>query len=106
MYQPISRVPPKALEDIRKTQASKKLILRDAEADDFKRIVCKDGKKPFTKENLISEINNIDSFPDYTLIPDKTGFVHVIYYGAKLTTPQPEMFFDILENVFGVVSYE
>lgn len=106
MYQTISQVPPKALEDIRKTQESQNLILRDAEEDDFKRIVCKDCKMPFTKENLISEINKIDSFPDYTLLPDKSGFVHVVYYDAKLTTSQIEKFDDILENVFGVVNYE
>jgi len=106
MYKSISQVPKNELQKLSKNGQAWGLIFRDAEAEDFKKVICENGKKKFTKENLILEIDKLKSFPDYILLPSKFGDVHVIWFGrTSLTDDENKKIEEIFKDVFGIINY-
>lgn len=106
MYKTVSEVPKEELEKIKNARLAWGLIFRDADEEDFKKVVCRGSKKEFTKKNLISEIAKIDSFPDYIILPSKLGDIHVVYYGRiSLSEFENQKMDKIFKQVFGVINY-
>lgn len=106
MYKSISQVPKDELQKLNESGRAWGIVLRDAETDDFEKVVCVDGKKPFTKENLILEIDKLVSFPDYVLLPSKLGDVHVVWFGrGPLTEGENKKMEEIFKDVFGIINY-
>lgn len=106
MYQKISQVPKQHLANIKKTQKAWKLILQDAKEENFEKVICIADKLPFTKENLIAEIAKLDTFPDYTILPDEEGSVHVIHYGRSITHDEQMNMYRIFKDVFGILNID
>lgn len=104
MYRTINEVPKEKFREIKDNLGAWGIILRDADSKDFERVECIDGKKTFTKENLITEIEKIDSFPDYVLLPSEFGDIHVVYYERNyLTEKEKEEIETIFKETFGII---
>ena len=106
MYKTVSEVPKVELKKIEDARLAWGLIFRDADEEDFKKVVCRGSKKEFTKRNLISEIAKIDSFPDYIILPSRMGDIHVVYYGrSSVSELENQKIDEIFKQIFGVVNY-
>ena len=103
MYQKISKLPEDELKKIREIGKSLGIILSEPSSYDFEKVVCNNGKKPFTKENLIEELSKIDLLPDYTLLLDIRGNIHLIPISTTISDNHIEEMYYIFKNIFGIV---
>lgn len=103
MYKSISEISKKELRKLQKNFKKMDMDFREIEPKDFNK---NNDNTFFTKENLISEIGKIDSFPDYTILITEWGDVHLVFYGQNsLTEAQNQKVSKIFEEFFGIKTY-